>query len=136
MSDLHSRFNMFDRNEDGILEDDEIGIVMRLMGATPTENELQEQINNVNGQIDELGLNNLINDNIDHSTNISNELLACFKTFDQDESGEIYVNELRNVLCFLGETMEAADVDKLLKNVKISLEGKINYTDFIHYLLK
>jgi Ca2+-binding EF-hand superfamily protein len=32
--------------------------------------------------------------------------------------------------------MESSEVDRLLKNVKISNEGKINYNTFVDYLLK
>ena len=55
--------------------------------------------------------------------------------FDRDGSGKISVGELRYTLTCLGERMSDAEVDDLLRGVKVDAEGRIDYAQFVRDIL-
>jgi calmodulin len=79
---------MFDRNGDGYLEPEELGILMRLMGAKPTENEVLDQAETC-ADPENISLTEAkdVISNFPQPHNARAELTEAFKTFDQDESG-------------------------------------------------
>lgn len=46
-SELREAFNVFDKDGDGTITTKELGTVMRSLGQNPTDDELQEMINEV-----------------------------------------------------------------------------------------
>jgi len=56
VEEFREAFSLFDKNGDGTISSTELGTVMRSLGQNPTENELQDMIN----EIDVDGLVNII----------------------------------------------------------------------------
>jgi len=47
VEELRETFSLFDQNHDGTISSAELGTAMRWLGQNPTENELQDMINEV-----------------------------------------------------------------------------------------
>jgi len=45
--EFREAFGLFDKNGDGTISSNELGTIMRSLGQNPTENELQDMINEV-----------------------------------------------------------------------------------------
>ena len=45
--EFREAFSLFDKNGDGTISSTELGTIMRSLGQNPTENELQDMINEV-----------------------------------------------------------------------------------------
>ena len=47
LTEFREAFSLFDKNGDGSISSKELGIVMRSLGQNPTDDELQDMINEV-----------------------------------------------------------------------------------------
>ena len=47
VAEFREAFSLFDKNRDGTISSAELGTVMRSLGQNPTENELQDMINEI-----------------------------------------------------------------------------------------
>jgi len=47
LAEFREAFSLFDKNSDGTISSAELGTVMRSLGQNPTENELQDMINEI-----------------------------------------------------------------------------------------
>ncbi|KAK3317204.1 hypothetical protein B0T22DRAFT_164704 [Podospora appendiculata] len=126
-------FDVFDKDHTGDITADELGHVMKELGLNPSDSELQDLVNeadtNKDGVIsfDEfLGLMSMAV----KETDSEQELLNAFKVFDQDGSGTISTEELRNVLRSLGENLTDAELDEMIQMADKNGDGHIDYQEF------
>merc|ERR1719427_1495523 len=61
----------------------------------------------------------------------SEEVLEAFRVFDKNGEGFISAHEMKSVMCNLGEQMNDAEVDIMLKAAEIDEHGQFNYVDFV-----
>jgi len=97
-------FLLWDTNRDGKVSVKELGVMMRSLGANPTEAELKiiiQQIGN-DGNFD---LPSFFTVMAQAQTKIAveKEVLEAFKVFDATNTGFIATHELRHVLTIIGE---------------------------------
>ncbi len=105
ISEFREAFSLFDRDGDGTITTNELGIVMRSLGQNPTESELQDMINEVdedgNGTIDFEEFLIMMAQKM-KDTDSEEELREAFRVFDKDGNGFISAAELRHVMTNLG----------------------------------
>jgi len=127
-------FKFFDKDGNGYITTRELGAIMRSLGQNPTENELQDMVNEVdydgNGVVD-FGefVNMMINQN--NNTLDEKELLEAFRTFDGDDKGYIFSNEIRYVMRHMGESIPEQDINEILQDQEESRKRKITFEEFI-----
>lgn len=113
--DLTEAFKMFDINGDGKISRLELGTILRSLGETPTETELDQMIQDVDangdGEIDLLEFITL-NSKRPHVSSsktggdddeVDAALQSAFDVFDSDKDGFISAGELHRVLSGLGD---------------------------------
>lgn len=128
---------MFDRDSDGKITTDELGIVMRSLGHNPTEDELQEMINEVdinrNGTLEFSEFISMMSrHNLEDSLGISDSVMReAFKQFDVDGNGVITADELRIAMTTLGEPLSKEDVDEMIAEADVNGDGVVDYEEFI-----
>ncbi|KAG6864662.1 hypothetical protein C0991_007998 [Blastosporella zonata] len=116
---------------DGSITHEELGIVMRKLGQTPTDDELDDMIREVdadnNGTIDFeefmafMARVSGIDDN--------DEIEAAFNVFDQDKSGSISTEELKDVMQSLNIQLTTNELDLMMRDADLNGDGVISLED-------
>jgi len=131
-------FEMFDKNKDGIITTKQLANVMRSLNQDPTEEELNEMIEEVdldkNGEVDFEEFVTLMNRR-SKETDIEEEVLNAFKVFDKDGNGLISNTELRHIMMTLGDQLTEEEIDDMIREADSDGDGYINYEDFIKNML-
>merc|ERR1712118_654492 len=85
IAEFKEAFSLFDKDGDGTITTKELGTVMRSLGQNQTEAELQDMINEVdgNGTIDFPEFLSLMARKM-KDTDTEEELIEAFKVFDRD----------------------------------------------------
>ncbi|KAH6816062.1 Calcium-binding EF-hand family protein [Perilla frutescens var. hirtella] len=135
VSELRRVFQMFDRNGDGRITQNELSDSLENMGIFIPGNELSQMIDKVdiNGDgcvdIDEFGtLYQTIMDERDEEE----DMKEAFNVFDQNGDGFITVDELNSVLASLGlkQGKGAEDCKKMIMKVDEDGDGRVDFTEF------
>ncbi|KXT18482.1 hypothetical protein AC579_2260 [Pseudocercospora musae] len=152
-------FGLFDKNGDGEISAAELGEVMRSLGLKPTDQELQDMLQEVDadnsGSIDLNGKSARFTDCSQHvnlsdkyalltgtpefmtmmshratAVDTEEELRQAFNVFDRDGSGTISVTELRDMLKALGDNLTDAEVDQIMKSADTDGDKTISFEEF------
>ncbi|KAL2463754.1 Calmodulin-like protein 11 [Forsythia ovata] len=131
-------FSLFDKDGDGCITIEELATVIRSLDQNPTEEELEDIINEVdsdgNGTIEFPEFLNLMASQIKEN-DAEEELKEAFKVFDKDQNGYISANELRQVMINLGEKLTDEEVEQMIKEADLDGDGQINYDEFVQMMM-
>ena len=98
INEFKEALEIFDKNKDGYITTKELGDIMKNLGQTPSEAELQDIINEVdidgNGTIDFKEFQGLMARKM-RDNDSEEELIEAFKVFDRDGNGLISNVELQ-----------------------------------------
>ena len=138
ITEFKAAFELFDRDRDGAINNNELGTVMRNLGQNPSEEELKQMIREVdlngNGTIDFKEFMCLMvkkmNDN-----DLDEELQYAFKVFDRDKNGYIIPHELRHAMTNLGENLTPEEVEEMIKETDLNNDGQIDYDEFMKMIM-
>src|SRR3989338_3689092 len=123
-------FNMFDKDGDGTITAEELGLVLRELGQNPSQAQLNEMIKGVDkdgsGSIEFEEFLQMCQQKTD-ANGEEEELRAAFKVFDRDGNGFISAQELRGVMQNLGEVLTQEDVDAMIKEADVDGDGQVNF---------
>ena len=129
-------FEMFDKNKDGVITTKELANIMRSLNQDPTEEELNEMIEEVdldkNGEVDFEEFVTLMNRR-SKQTDMEEELFNAFKVLDKEGNGLISITELRHLM---GNPKNEDEIDELLYENDGDEDGLINYEEFIKNILE
>ncbi|XP_074566659.1 calmodulin-1-like [Curcuma longa] len=138
VTEFHEAFCLFDKDGDGCITPEELGTVIKSLGQNPSEEELQEMVQEVdadgNGSIEFGEFLSLMARKV-KETNVEEELKEAFKVFDKDQNGFISATELRNVMINLGEKLTDEEVEKMIKEADLDGDGQVNYEEFVRMMM-
>ncbi|KAL8283328.1 hypothetical protein RQP46_005738 [Phenoliferia psychrophenolica] len=129
----HEAFKLFDKANDGVISPEEIGVVMRSLGQTPSNDELLAMVaeydKDGNGSIDfpeflTMMASKMKDDDVD------DDIQEAFDVFDKDRSGTISAAELKTVMVSLGEKLSDDDIAAMMREADVDGDGTISYTEF------
>lgn len=109
---------------------DEITVVMRSLGLSPTINELASYLHQKNGKITFADFLEIVHK---HSKveNLPAEVLEAFKADDKGNRGMVRASELRHLLQNWGEMLSSREVDNIFREANVNGDGMIRYSDFV-----
>ncbi|XP_058105407.1 calmodulin-1-like [Magnolia sinica] len=138
ISEFQEAFCLFDKDGDGCITIEELATVIRSLGQDPTEEELQDMINEVdvdgNGTIEFGEFLNLMARKM-KETDAEEELREAFRVFDRDQNGYISANELRHVMINLGEKLTDEEVEQMIREADMDGDGQVNYEEFVRMMM-
>ena len=117
-------FDLIDKDKDAKINSEELGPALRVCGASPSQQELDMLIDNSNLITFEKFIDiyeKLIN-NQDSEDDIINEL----KKLDKNGTGNITVNDLKNLLLNFGEVLTKEEIDDVIQEANADKSGNIN----------
>jgi len=136
--ELRDAFKLYEeQSEDGKVDNQELGRLLRSLGLDLTESELAQSMKELCAD----GVNTLeFPDFIKmlykriKQKDSDDELRNAFKELDEENTGRVKASELRRLLVeMVGEQGE--EVDAMLMEAKVDREGFINYEDFIAFVM-
>ena len=133
IQEFRQAFDIMDRNQDGVITVDDLAAVMRAIGQSPTHQELQDMIREVdadgNENIDFTEFLALMSRQMRQS-DIEDELREAFRVFDRDGDGFITAQELRSLLISLGLESSPEIIRRMIGEADKNRDGKIDFSEF------
>ncbi|XP_063691174.1 calmodulin-like isoform X5 [Bolinopsis microptera] len=133
IAEFREAFSLFDKDGDGTITTTELGTVMKSLGQSPCESDLQDMINEVdadgNGTIDFKEFLEMMTKHMKEA-DCDQELREAFKVFDQNGDGFISAEELKTVMRNLGETLTDDEIDQMIKEADSNGDGSVDYEEF------
>ena len=132
-------FQDYQGEEDGKISLKDLGTLLRSVGMNPTESELQDMIKQVDGErkgtIEFHEFLTMVEGKKDYVES-EDEVLAAFRVFDDEGTGFVSAEELREVLTSLGEKLTEEEVEELFSEGEIDADGLINYYDLCQAVMQ
>ncbi|XP_048586630.1 calmodulin-related protein [Nematostella vectensis] len=128
--EFKNAFMSFDKNGDGRIDAEELGIVMRSIGLHPKDEELKAMIKQADkdgsGDIDLPEFIELMASKSKNDTTES-DLREAFSLFDKDGNGLISAQEMKFVFTCMGFNITEKEAVELVKQADMDGDGHINY---------
>ncbi|XP_076442130.1 uncharacterized protein LOC143281080 [Babylonia areolata] len=139
IAEFQEAFSLFDKDADGYVTNEEVGVAIRALGGTLAESELQQLVQDVgkenNGLVDFPEFLTLmartVGTKVADSDEDSDVMLETLTLLDRDKTGFISTDLLRHVLTTLGEQLTSEEVEELLKEADKEETGKVDYREFV-----
>ncbi|KAK7485681.1 hypothetical protein BaRGS_00023130, partial [Batillaria attramentaria] len=117
---------------------DELGNVMRALGQNPTKKQVEDMM--AEADTDDSGYLcydeyvQIINKHMTPVQDVKIQLEQAFLVFDRDKSGYLNLEELREVLCSMGEPLTYKEAQQVLDAVDVNHDGKVSRSEFVEFL--
>jgi len=137
LQEFKAAFDIFDTDGGGDISTAELGTVMKMLGQTPSKEELDEIIEEVDedgsGSIDFeeflVMMVRLLKE--DQAGKSEEELAECFRIFDKNGDGMIDRDEFAEIIRSTGETVTEAEIDELLNDGDKNGDGALDFDEFL-----
>ncbi|XP_036113721.1 calmodulin-like [Molossus molossus] len=133
VAEFKEAFSLLDKDGDGTITTKELGTVLQSLGRNPTEAELQDMINEVDGTIDFLEFLTMMARQM-KDTDSEEAICQPFGVFDKDGNGYISAAEPHHVMTNLGEKRTDEEVDETIRDADIDGDGQVNYEEFVQVM--
>jgi len=129
-------FTLYDKDNDGKIAVQDLGLVIRSLGQNPTEAEVNDIAKNmIRGPTFGLPeLTQVIASMAAGSRNKQEEVRESFSVFDRDGTGMISAAELRHVMTNIGEKLSDQEIDEMIREVEVDRDGQIAYEDMVRLM--
>uniref|UniRef100_U5ENA1 Putative calmodulin n=1 Tax=Corethrella appendiculata TaxID=1370023 RepID=U5ENA1_9DIPT len=109
---------------------DELTVIMRSLGLSPTIQELTSYLKKKNGKMSFADFLEVMHQ---HSRveNLPQEVINAFKAADPANKGTIPAKQLRNLLQNWGEGLSVREVDNIYREANVGNNGTVRYSDFV-----
>ncbi|CAI2382280.1 unnamed protein product [Moneuplotes crassus] len=135
---FRENFNAFDTNGDGRLDVKELSTALRSVGFHLTQKDAEaihaEADRDGSGYIEYDEFERLILQHMKEPYT-KNELIEAFNIFDENKSGKISAQELKNVCMQAGDRMKASELEEIIQEADINGDGELDIDEFSNMLL-
>eukprot|EP01132_Coremiostelium_polycephalum_P005538 gene5538-6897_t len=128
-------FNLFDKDKDGKITTQELGVVMRSVGSNPTQAELKDMIKEIDdgsGLVTYQQFLNLMQRKMQYSDSEA-DIKQAFKVFDKKGNGYANIADLKHTLTSIGEKLTKEEFDNMMKEAK-TVDGQIHVDEFVRVI--
>ncbi|KAG2467130.1 CALM protein, partial [Polypterus senegalus] len=137
IAEIKEAFSLFDRDGDGTITTRELGNVIRSLGQTPTDQVLQDMVNEVDidgkGTIEFNEFLSIMAMRV-NGQDIEEEMREAFRILDKDNDGSISETEMRQIMKGLGEKLTDEEIDTMFREADNDGDGLVNYEKFIQMI--
>lgn len=109
---------------------EELTVIMRSLGLSPTIKELTRYLRKKNGKMSFADFLDVMHQ---HSKveNLPDEVVAAFEAADPQGKGTIPAKQLRHLLQNWGEGLSLREIDNIFREANVSNNGQVRYSDFV-----
>ncbi|XP_074640604.1 myosin regulatory light chain 12A-like [Tubulanus polymorphus] len=132
IQEFKEAFNMIDQNRDGFIDKDDLHDMLASLGKDPTDDSLESMINEAPGPINFTMFLTLFGEKL-NGTDPEDVIKNAFGCFDEEGTGFIKEDRLRELLMTMGDRFSEEDVDEMYREAPIK-DGDFNYIEFTHIL--
>lgn len=109
---------------------DELTLIMRSLGLSPTITELKKYYKDKGGKISFADFLDIMHTHSEKES-IPEEIIKAFRASDRNGSGQMSGRELRRILMNWGEKLSPREVDSIFREANISASGSVRYEDVV-----
>jgi calmodulin len=138
IAEIKETFSLFDKSGGGSITLDEMAIIIRALGQTPTEAEIEE----MKRQADPEGTGLVdfpeflsIFARFQKDPVTEQEILNAFDELDESKKGLITIKKLRHLMSTCAELMSEDEIEKMIHYASPDQDGNINYRDFVRLMM-
>jgi len=139
LEEIREAFKLFDTDDSGTIDADELKVAMRAMGFEPKRDEVRRMIaesdRDGSGTISFETFQTVMTNKM-HARDPKEEAIKAFRLFDDDETGTISLKNLRRVAKELGENMTDDELQEVIDFCDKDGRGEILLEDFCSVLLQ
>ena len=138
MEKFKEAFIFFDRDGDGTMKAEDVGLAMRAMGALVSNQEVKRLLKKYDpdgtGTID---LNDFIACMAEVAGKEDNpgEIKNSFSVFDKDDNGMLPIEEMRHVLTRIGDPLTQEEVTNFLNILDVHGDGFVRFDNLMDLLI-
>ena len=138
-NEMNEAFSLFDKDGDGTISSNEIGIVMKALGENPTD----EQIANCLSEMETTEDGSLAYEEYERIMTTKkigdeayeNNVLEAFKFFDKESNGTVTVETMKELLTTMCEKLSDTELEEFLKQADPENQGVIHYEAYVKKLM-
>ena len=127
ITELKEAFVIFDRDNDNKINMQELATVMRSIGFSPTQADLQAIQQECGNRLLDINEVQSIISRRAPPPETDDSVREAFRIFDKDGTGYVVAAEIRHVLTHLGEKLSDEEVDEMIREAEITGDGQVNY---------
>ena len=139
IAEFMEAFALLDKDKSNSIDRNELRELMLLLGRNPTKEEVDNMMaladTNGDGRIDKTEFLELM-EKLSKEHDYAEELIESFKIFDRENIGLISSVELRHVLTALGDEVDPAIVEEMIREGDKDGDGHINYNEFVEMMVQ
>lgn len=133
IQEFKEAFNMIDQNRDGFIDKEDLQEMLASLGKNPEDQYLEGMMNEAPGPINFTMFLTLFGERL-QGTDPEDVIKNAFACFDEDNSGFIHEERLRELLVTIGDRFSDEDVDEMFREAPIDKNGMFNYQEFTRIL--
>jgi Ca2+-binding EF-hand superfamily protein len=138
INEYKKAFTYFDKDFDGKISSDDLGVLMRSLGQNFSNQDLKEITDGIykkngNNIVELHEFLNLMADNRKVKED-ETELIRAFQYFDRDNSGTLDFDELKHVLTTVSEKLSPEETQELIKYSYLE-NRRLVYKDLVKMIL-
>lgn len=132
IQEFKEAFNMIDQTKDGLIDKEDLHEILGSLGKDPTEVYLNDMINAAPGPINFTMFLTMFGEKL-NGTDPEDVIRNAFACFDEDGTGFIHEDRLRELLTTMGDRFSDEDVDEIFREAPIK-NGNFDYIEFTRIL--
>ena len=131
-------FDKFDSNKDGFVNSLELANILKSIDINVSDEEIKQILLELdlekNGEINYEELLELV-EKRQKETDPAEKVINAFKLFDKDGNGLINISELKHIISNFGNNIQESEINDLLNEADIDMDGYINYEEFVRTMI-
>ncbi|XP_077991118.1 myosin regulatory light polypeptide 9 [Glandiceps talaboti] len=132
IQEFKEAFNMIDQNRDGFIDKEDLHDMLASLGKNPTDEYLENMMKEAPGPINFTMFLTLFGEKL-NGTDPEDVIKNAFGCFDEEASGFINEDRLRELLMTMGDRFTEDEVDEMFREAPIK-QGNFDYVEFTRIL--
>merc|ERR1712037_9908 len=133
IQEFKEAFTMIDQNRDGFIDTEDLHDMLASLGKDPTQDYLARMVAEAPGPINFTMFLTMFGEKLS-GTDPEDVIRNAFACFDENNSGKLNEEYLREMLMTTGDRYTEEQVDELLREAPIDANGDFDYIEFVKIL--